>query len=457
MRIVILGAGQVGTSLAETLVGEGNDVTVVDTDAERLKVLQDRLDLRTVVGHAARPATLASAGVQDAELLVAVTQSDEVNLVACKLGQALYNVPTRIARVRAEDLLREKELFSPENFAVDYFISPEKVVTEAIARLIEYPEALQVLDFAGGRVRMAAVRAYHGGPLVGRELRHLRVHLPNVDTRVVAVFRRDRAIAAEAHTVIEPGDEVFFIAAREHIRQVLIELRRQDAPVKRVMIAGGGNIGRRLAQLLENDYQVKLIDHNRLGCARLSEDLRNTLVLMGDATDVELLEEENVDDMDVFCALTNDDEDNIMAALLAKRRGARRVIALINRAAYVNLVQGGEIDVAMSPAQATVGTLLSHVRRGDVAVVHSLRRGAAEALEAVVHGDAKTSAIAGRRLGDLDLPTGVTIGAVVRDAQVIIPRRDTVLESGDHAVVFAAHKRLVPKVEKLFQVGLGFF
>jgi trk system potassium uptake protein TrkA len=457
MKIIILGAGQVGANLAASLVAENNDITVVDLNLERLSLLQDRFDLRTVRGHAAHPSILKMAGAEDADMLVAVTQSDETNLVACRIASTLYNIPTRIARIRSADFLEAEGGFLSEHFGVDHIISPEQEVTETLRRLIEHPEALQVLDFADGKVRLVAVRAYHGGPLVGHELQDIKRHMPNIDARVAAIYRRDRGIVPTGLTVIEPGDEVFFLARKQDISAVMRELRRMERPVKRVMIAGGGNIGRRLAARLERDYEVKLIDHNKVTCTQLAEKLHRTLVLCGDATDEDLLEQENVESMDVFCALTNDDEDNIMSALLAKRMGAHRVISLINRSAYVNLVQGGEIDIAISPAQATVGPLLSKIRRGDMAAVHSLRRGAAEVLEIVAHGDLKTSKVVGRRIGDVALPEGSAIAAIIRGEEVLIAHHDILIEAEDHLIVFALNKRIIPKVEKLFQVGFGFF
>lgn len=466
MKIVILGAGQVGGSVAENLVSEANDITIVDTDAERLRALQDRLDLRTVCGNAAHPEILIRAGLGDADLLFAVTQSDETNMVACKLASILFNTPTKIARIRSADYLAHPEIFSRDNFAVDVPICPEQLLTDYIVKLLEFPEALQVLEFAHGKVSLAAVRAFQGGPLVGHPISHLRTHMPQVDTRVAAIFRGDAPIAPDGDTVIEAGDEVFLIAATENLRGVLRELRRMDKPVKRVMLGGGGNIGRRLAQAIEQRYEVKIIEYSKAGAERLAADLNRTLVLQGDVTDEELLESENVSEMDVYCAVTNDDEDNIMSALLAKRMGVRKVIALITRTSYVNLLQEGRIDIAISPLQATIGTLLAHVRRGDVAVVHSLRRGAAEALELVAHGDSRSSQVVGKSVEQIDLPKGATIGAIVRRAptpgapgreQVIIAHHDTVIEADDHVIVFVVNKRMVPKVEKLFQVAAGFF
>jgi trk system potassium uptake protein TrkA len=456
VKIVILGAGQVGSSVAESLVSEQNDITVVDVEPGRLRALQDRFDLRTVIGSASHPSVLAEAGIEDADLLIAVTQSDETNLVACKLAARMFNVPRRIARVRANAFLDNKMLLGADGFDVDLAICPEQVLTEYIVKLVEFPEALQVLDFADGKVSLVAVRAYQGGPMVGRPVKEIRAHIPGIDTRIVAIFRRDGAILPQGDTVIEDGDEVFCLAAADNIRQVMRELRRMDQPVKRVMIAGGGNIGLRLARALEGGYSVRLIEHNKRRCEFLAARLNRALVLNGDATDEELLEQENIAEMDLFVAVTNDDENNIMSCLLAKRMGARRVVALINRRSYVDLLQSGQIDIAISPAQATIGKLLAHVRRGDVVAVHSLRRGAAEALEAVVHGDRDSCRLTGRRVEEIELPAGTTIGAVVRGGEVLMAHHDTRIEAEDHVIVFVTDKKTLPRVEKLFQVGARF-
>jgi len=456
MKVVILGAGQVGGSVAESLVSEQNDITVVDLEPQRLRTLQERLDLRTVIGSGAHPSVLTEAGIEDADLLVAVTQSDETNLVACRIAARMFNVPRRIARVRATDYLANERVLGEEGFDVDLSICPEQVLTDYIVKLVEFPEALQVLDFAGGKVSLVAVRAYSGGPLVGHPLKDLRPHMPRIDARIVAIFRGDRAIVPDGDTVIEAGDEVFCLAASEHIREVMRELRRMDRPVKRVMIGGGGNIGLRLAMALEGRYSVRVIEHDKGRCELLAARLGEALVLNGDTTDEELLEDENIGEMDLFVAVTNDDENNIMSSLLAKRMGARRVVSLINRRSYVDLLQSGQIDIAISPAQATIGTLLAHVRRGDVVAVHSLRRGAAEALEAVVHGDRESCRVTDRRVDELDVPPGTTIGAVVRGDKVIMAHHDTVIRAEDHVIVFVADKKNLPRVERMFQVGVRF-
>ncbi len=466
MKIIILGAGQVGASVAENLVSEANDITLVDTDAERLELLRERIELRTVRGNAASPSVLREAGADDADLLIAVTQSDQTNLCACKVARTLFNLPTRIARLRSGEFVDFPQLLANDNFAVDFSICPEQIVTDHIKHLIAFPEALQVLEFAGGVVSMIGVRAVEGSALVGHPLRALPYDVRSVERRVAALYRNGEAIIPEGDAVITAGDEVFCIADSRHIRQVMRDLRRSDRPLRRIMIAGGGNIGLRLARSIEQDYNIKLLEISPHRAEMLATHLQRTLVLLGDATDEKLLENEGIDETDLFIALTNDDEDNIMAASLAKQMGARRTLALINRKSYADLVQGGPIDIAISPAQVSIGTLLAHVRRGDVVAVHSLRRGAAEALEIVAHGNATESRVVGRRIDEIALPKGATIAAIVRadtrmdrrvtGPKVVMPHRETVIESEDHVIVFCTHKRLVRSVEKLFQVGLTF-
>lgn len=465
MKIVILGAGRVGESVAESLASERNDITVIDTDPVRLADLQDRLDLRGVVGNGIQPSVLQQAGIEDADMLLACAPMDETNLVVCKLAHDLFNVPTRIARIRSPEFVAGTPLMDNGGFSVNEIICPEQSVTAYVRKLVQYPEALQVLEFADGMVSLVAVRAVAGGVLVQHSLAELPQLMPQAQMRIVAIYRQDKVLAdLDGHTRVEPGDEVFLLAATEQIRTVLGTLRKMDRPVKRLMIAGGGKVGLRLARELQGECQLKIIEANAQRCDYLATQLPGeVLVLHGDSTDEDLMADENVDDMDLFLALTSDDEDNIMASLLAKRLGARRVFALINRRAYADLVQGSQIDIAISPAQAVIGELLAHVRRGDVVAVHSLRRGAAEALEVVVRGDRKTCKVAGRRIEEIALPSGAQIGAIVRtirDAEdyrkVIVPHHDTVIETGDHVIVFVPRKRMVREIEKLFQVSATF-
>src|SRR5262245_25416151 len=455
MKIIILGAGQVGRTAAYLLAQEKhNDVTVVDLNDDTLRELQDRLDIRTVHGHAAHPSVLARAGAEDADMLIALTDSDETNMIACQIGYTLYHTPTKIARIRASEYIAEDRLFGQGALAVDVRISPEQLVTEHIERLIQYPGALQVLDFADGRVRLVAAEAKADGLLTGHPIRDLRRHLPNIETRVAAIYRNGQSIVPDGDTIVRAGDEVFFIASRKDIRVVMSEMRKLESPVRRVVIAGGGNIGFRLARRLERTNQVKVIERDRRRAREISEQLERSIVLNGDAADEELLMEENVDDADVFCAVTNAEEANILSAMLAKRRGANKVLALINRAAYTDLVEAGTIDIAISPQQVTIGSLLRYVRRGDVVRVHTLRRGAAEAIEAIAHGSPESSRVVGRSLEDIALPSGAMIAAIVRNDEVIMAHHDTEVHADDHLIIFVNDRTRVGAVEKLFEVAV---
>ncbi len=457
MKILILGAGQVGSSAAYHLSREeANDVTVVDMRAEVLRELQDRLDIRTVVGHAAYPDVLERAGADDADIIVSLTDTDETNMVACQVAYTLYHTPTKIARIRSAEYMTARKLFTQDAIPVDVRISPEQLVCEYIEQLILYPGALQVLDFADGRVRLVGARADRRGSLVGQKIATLKEHIPNTEGRIAAIYRDGKSIKPKGDTIISEGDEVFFLAARQDVRVFMSEMRHLEDPVKRVVIAGGGNIGVQLALALEQTNQVKIIERNPDRARYISEQLNKAIVLVGDAADEELLLEENIDNVDVFCALTNAEEANILSAMLAKRLGAQKVMALINRPSYAELVESGSIDIAISPQQVTIGSLLAHVRRGDVVKVHSLRRGAAEAIEAVAHGDSKASKVVGRKIEDLDLPKGTSIVSIVRGEQVIMAHHDTVIETDDHVILFMTDRRKIDKIEALFQVGVSF-
>ncbi len=457
MKILILGAGQVGSSAAYHLSREeANEVTVVDMRAEVLRELQDRLDIRTVVGHAAYPDVLERAGADDADIIVALTDTDETNMVACQVAYTVFHTPTKIARIRSAEYMNARKLFTQDAIPVDVRISPEQLVCEFIEQLILYPGALQVLDFADGRVRLVGARADRRGSLVGQKIAALKEHIPNTEGRIAAIYRGGRSIELSGETVIKEDDEVFFIAARQDVRMFMSEMRHLEDPVKRVVIAGGGNIGERLALALEQTNQVKIIERDQDRAREISEQLNKAIVLVGDAADEELLLEENIDNVDVFCALTNAEEANILSAMLAKRLGAQKVMALINRPSYAELVESGTIDIAISPQQVTIGSLLAHVRRGDVVKVHSLRRGSAEAIEAVAHGDSKVSRVVGRKIEDLDLPRGTRIVTIVRGDQVIMAHHDTVIETDDHVILFMTDRRKIDKIEDLFQVGVSF-
>ena len=458
MNILILGAGQVGGTLAEHLASEDFDITLVDTDEARLTELRRRLDIRTVPGHASRPDVLDLAGAKDADMLIAVTPNDEVNMVACQVCYSMFRTPMKIARIRADAYQarshlddEEETFFSREHMPIDVLINPERVVTEQIAELLQHPGTTRVVDFADGRVKLVAMKAGRDGPLVGQALgRHMR----DVEARVAAIFRRDRPIIPQDDTIIEADDDVFFLAAAAHIPDVMAKLGRAEKRTRRVFVAGGGRIGENLARAIQPRFAVTVLEHDERRAHELAKHLDSAIVIHGDATDRELLLEEGIERADAFCAVTEDDEVNIMSSLLSKRLGARRAMTLIGKPAYVELMDGGAIDVALSPKLTTAGTILQHVRRGDVVRVHSLRHGAAEALEAVVH---ETSKLAGRPASQLPLPQGTTLGAVVRGEAVLTAHHDLTIAPDDHVILFLTDKGHIRAVERLFQVGPSFF
>jgi len=457
VKIVILGAGQVGSTVANSLAHEDNDITIVDVDERRLKELQDQMDIRCVLGHASHPKVMERAGIEDADLMVALTSSDEVNMVACQIAYSLYNVPTRVARVRSSEYTKHPELFQREHAPVDVLISPEMLLTEHIACLIEYPGARQVMNFANDKAQMVAIRAEAGGLLIGQKLATLREHLPaQADARLAAIYRQGKLKIPDGSTVIEENDLVYFLAAQRHTLAVMKELRPLANPVRRVILAGGGNIGKNLAQRLERDHHVKIIERDPVRAEAIAEELTKTIVLVGDCADENLLREETIENTDVYCVLTNDDEANILSSLQAKRLGAKKVITIINRASYVDLMESGAIDIAVSPKQVTIGSLLAHIRKGSIVRVHSLRRGVAEAIEAIALGDRRSSKVVGRSVQELDLPEDTTISAIVRDEDVIIAHHDTVIEENDHVILFVPDKKKIHIVEHLFQVSATF-
>ncbi|WP_108652584.1 Trk system potassium transporter TrkA [Dongshaea marina] len=452
MKITILGAGQVGGTLAEHLVNANNDITLVDTDMDRLRELLNRYDLRVVCGHAANPEVLRDAGARDADMLVAVTNSDDTNMVACQIAQTLFHTPKKISRIRSESILKEQEqLFRSDAIPIDHVIAPEQLVTDHIRRLIEYPGALQIAHFAEGKASLVAVRAYYGGSLIGRPIAALREHLPNIDTRIVALFRQGRPISPRGTTVVEADDEIYFVCSTSHIRAVISEFQRLERGYRQIMIVGGGHIGANLAHLLESRYTVKLIEQDPDRSELLSEQLQSSTILCGDAADQSLLSEEHIEQVDMFIAVTNQDEANIMSSMLAKKNGVRRAIALIQNQAYLQLVQDDVIDITISPQQATISELLSHVRRADIDAVFSLRNGTAEAFEAVAHGDSNTSKVVGRAIGKIKLPHGATIGAVIRHKKVLIAHDDIIIEPEDRLLLFLIDSGCIAEVEQLFQ------
>jgi len=451
MKILILGAGVTGSSVAEALASEENDIVVVDFRTELLDALKERFDIATVAGNAAHPSVLEQAGAQTADMIIAVTDRDETNMLACVIINALYSRPKTIARVRAIDYLKNPLLFGPNGIPVNIVISPEQIVMESIRNLIEFPGVMHISDFAGGLVRLFSVKVVADGSLTGKKIRTLKQRLVGGKIRVVAIFRQGIPLVVNGEAVIETGDEVFFVAPKEEVRQVLKELNKLEAPLKRIIIAGGGHIGKRLALALEQDHQIKIIEKDPRRAKKIANDLDHSVVLLGDCADESLLLDEGVDSTDLFCAITENDGVNIISASLAKSLGARKAICLLNHISYTKLLPNTGIDVAVLPNQETLGSILKHVRRGDVAQVKSLCGGTAEAIEAVAHHMDVENSVVGRRVDAINFPEGIVMGALIRNSQVISIHHETLFEEGDHVVMFAMDKKLVGSIEKKFQ------
>jgi trk system potassium uptake protein TrkA len=457
MKVIVCGAGQVGTSIVRHLAAENNDVTVIDQSPELVRKIADSLDVQAMEGFASHPDVLEAAGIRDADMIIAVTYSDEVNMIACQVAHSLFDVPTKIARVRHQSYLQPiwSDLFNRENMPIDAIISPELEVGKAITRRLWVPGAFDMIPLADGKVRVIGVRCTPETPIVNTPLRQLTGLFPNLNITIVGIMRDGKGFVPDANDEMLVGDEVYFVADAAHVSRAMMAFGHEEATARRVVILGGGNIGRYIARELEDHPGVsaKIIEHGKARAEEIALELRRTVVLNGDALDPEILDEANVGSAEAVIAVTNEDEVNILASLLAKRAGCKRAITLINASNFSPLVSSLGIDVVVSPRAITVSTILQHIRRGRIRAVHSLGDGFGEIIEAEA---LETCDVVGRPLKDIGFPEGVIIGAVVRDGVVMVPDPATVIKPKDRVVLFATAAD-VRKVEKMFSVGLEFF
>jgi trk system potassium uptake protein TrkA len=458
MKVVVCGAGQVGYNIAKHLASEHNDVTVIDQERSLIQRVNDSLDVRGMVGFASHPDMLEAAGAEEADMVIAVTFADEVNMVACQIAHSIFNVPTKIARVRHQSYLNPawRDLFSRDNMPIDVIISPEVEVARAVKRRLDVPGAFDVIPFAGDKIRVIGVICEPECPVVDTPLKQLTELFPDLNIVVSGIHRGDRLIVPTGDDQMLVGDQVYFVADNDHVTRALTVFGHEETEARRIIIVGGGNIGLDLARRIEAEdpnVRLKMIELARDRAEIVADAVHRSVVINGDALDSEILREANVQATETIVAVTDDDEVNILASLLAKRNGCQRAVTLINNASYGPLIASLGIDAAVNPRATTVSTILQHVRRGRIRGVHSLRDGVAEVIEAEA---LETSSVVGVPLRDVDMPTGVIVGAVVRGEQVIIPRGDTVIEVGDRVVVMALAE-MVRKVEKMFSVQINFF
>jgi len=458
MKVIVCGAGQVGSNIARYLASEGNNVTVIDQSAELIQKISDTLDVQAMVGFASHPNILEQAGAADADMIIAVTLADEVNMVACQVADSLFNVPTKIARVRHQSYLQPiwADLFSRDHLPIDVIISPEIEVARAVARRLEVPGAFDMIPLADGKVKVVGVVCGQNCPIINTPLRQLTGLFPDLNIEVVAIVRNDKPIIPSGDDQMLAGDEVYFVADSNHVTRAMAAFGHEEPAARRVIIIGGGNIGLCLAEEIEEKHpgvSARVIEVDRKRAQLVAQRLNRTMVLHGDGLDPEILEEANVRASETVVAVTNNDEGNILASLLAKRYGCERAITLINKTTYQPLVQPLGIDAVVSPRSITVSSILQHVRRGRIKSVHSLREGFAEVIEAEA---LETSSLVNQPLKEIRLPAGVIVGAIVRGNDVIIPRPSTVVKPNDRVIILAEVGQ-VKKVEKMFAVRLEFF
>ncbi len=458
MRVIICGAGQVGFGIAERLAAEQNDVSVIDTSPDLIRNVRDTLDVRGFVGHGSHPEVLQKAGAEQADMIIAVTLHDEVNMVACQVAHSLFNVPTKIARIRAQSYLQQHymDLFSREHMPIDVIISPELEVGEMVLRRIALPGATDIVQFADAQVAMLAIECADECPVINTPLSQLSDLFPDLPATVVGVSRANRLFIPRSADQLQSGDLAFVITTKAQVRRTLALFGHEEPEATRIVIAGGGNIGLYVARTIEarqSKTRIKIIESSRERAVDIADDLRRTVVLHGSALDQKLLAEADIQDADLMVALTNDDQVNILASVMAKRLGCKANLALINNPTYHDFARLLGIDAHVNPRSVTISRVLQHVRRGRIRAVHSVHRGQAEVIEAEA---LETSPLVGPALRDLDLPDGLRIGAIYRDGQVLKPNGSLKIKPKDRVVLFVMAKA-VKQVEQMFRVSLEFF
>ena len=448
MKVIILGAGKVGESSARNLSQDGYDISIVDLNKNKVDELQDRLDIAAIIGHAAHPSTFKKAGADKETILLAVTNNDEVNIAACQIAKNKFSVKKTICRFKDSTYLDCLDSFGGS--IIDIPISPENEVTSHLKELIDHPGAEQIEEFADGKVKLVSVKVKKTGRLVDKALRTIEDDMPGVDSYIPTIYRKGKPFIPNGDTIVKEGDEVYFVTASENVDAVVNEMRLEQEAYSRIMIIGGGKIGFNLAKQLEDSYKVKIIEPNEERCEEISRSLEKTIVLRGKGADQELLKSENISQVDVFCSLTNDDEANIMASLLAKKLGATKTMVILNNPSYVNILPGF-VDSCIAPHRLTVSSVLQHLRESDVAqdVILKMHSGA-EAIEGIVHANEYTSDYFGKPIKSLPMPEEASIGAIVRKGVVVMPSSSIELCIEDHLIIFLSNKEKVKEVEKLF-------
>ncbi|QGY41237.1 Trk system potassium transporter TrkA [Pseudodesulfovibrio cashew] len=455
MRIIIIGAGEVGYHIARRLAVENKEVVVIDKSAEALRKLAEASDVQTITGSGSSPEILEQAGVEEADILLAVTDSDEINLISCFFANMLNREMTKLARVRSEMYTDYRHLLMDEGAGITKVINPDEEVVNSVLRLMSVPGAVEINEFAGGKIRLIGINLPDGSPLVGTRLIDLRGKIgDDVGIVIAALVRNGELIIPSGLDEIRQGDVIYFVCDIRDQEEIVSRLGVATEPVREVLIIGGGNIGFRLAKALDNKfYHTRLLENRQKRCEFLSEKLDRPIVLMGDSTDQEILREENIQDMDMVIAVTGDEETNILSCLLAKSLGAKRTVTRVNNFGYMPLIEPIGIDYVVCPRQSAINSLLHFIRRGRIISSVNIRGEEAEALEVIAHED---SPIVGKKVKDIDFPRGCLILCFQRGDEVVIPRGDTLIEPKDQLIIISTRQN-IPKVEKVLTAKVEFF
>ncbi len=456
MRIIILGAGHVGELLARNLVGENNDIVLVDLNAELLSDIKAHLDIQTITGNAAHPDVLLDAGIEKTDVLIAVTPDDEVNILACLIANKLFQMPRTIARIRSQNYHRCPAMFKNNIIPIQTIIYPTGAIIQHISRMIKYPDFNQIFSFCNDAVCLISVDIQQNEWSFGKTIAEIHRKLAKTHAAIVAIFNKKQAIQLVDNYTIELRDKIVFIAMEKNLFALLKSLERHPKKNHRIMIAGGGRIGNGLAKQLEDDYQIKLIEKSTDQVTEDASQLNKTLVIEGDISDRDLLVSENIEDVDVFCAVTNDDEANIMGSLQAKYLGAKYAMTLVNRENYFDLIDDSVIDSALSPQSITIGTILSKIRHGNVAKIPHLQDEEVEAVELLIAGTEQTSAVIGRAISDIELPPGCIVAGIFRGKKLHFVTSNLVIAAKDRVILLVLKKKYLHQVEALFEVNLTF-
>ena len=458
MKVIICGAGQVGYGIAERLAAEGNDVSVIDNTPSLIQRIRDQLDVRGFVGHGAQPDILEAAGAVDADMIIAVTLYDEVNMVACQVAHSLFDVPTKVARIRAQNYLQPQygALFSREHMPIDVIISPEIEVGEMVLRRIALPGTTDAVSFADGDISMIAIECLEDCPVIDTPLGQLSELFPDLSAVVVGIWRNGSLFVPRSGDGMIAGDLAYVVVRQDRVRRTLSIFGHEEPTASRIVVVGGGNIGLYVVSEIENrqsNAKVKIIEASQEQAISVADKLNRTVVLHGNALEQQMLYEAGIESADLMVALTNDDQVNILSSVMAKRLGCKANLAILNNTGYYEFTKTLGIDAHVNPRAVTISKILQHVRRGRIRGVHSVQNGAAEVIEAEA---LETSTLVGTPLRDIDLPDGIRIGAIYRSGSVLVPDGNTIIKSRDRIVIFAVADR-VKQVEQMFRVSLEFF